>query len=97
MGSTQIAIDALRQLGTRLTEKLPSIPRPAVVSMVERYWSFMLERTPLYRLGERLDEVPIDKTIVGRGSISVQSVCGGRATAAWGKRSKVLSPKSRDN
>ena len=69
---TQIAVDALGQLEARLTEKLPSDHRPAAVSMVERYWTFMLEHTQLYRLVNGMDGVPIDKTVVGR---SAQSLC----------------------
>jgi AcrR family transcriptional regulator len=69
---TQIAVDALGQLEARLTEKLPSDRRAAVVRMVERYWTFMLEHTELYRLVNGMDGVPIDKTVVGR---SAQSLC----------------------
>ena len=69
---TQIAVDTLRQLEARLTEKLPSDDRAAVVSMVERYWTFMLEHTQLYRLVNGMDGVPIDKTAVSR---SAQSLC----------------------
>lgn len=69
---TQIAVDALGQLKTRLTEKVPSDRRAAVVSMVVRYWTFMLEHTQLYRLVNGMDGVPIDKKVVGR---SAQSLC----------------------
>lgn len=69
---TQIAVDALGQLEARLTEKLPSDRQAAAVSMVERYWSFMLEHTQLYRLMNGMDGVPIDKTTVGQ---SAQSLC----------------------
>jgi AcrR family transcriptional regulator len=69
---TQIAVDSLGQLEARLTEKLPSDRRAAVVSMVERYWTFMLEHPQLYRLVNGMDGVPIDKTILGQ---SAQSLC----------------------
>jgi AcrR family transcriptional regulator len=69
---TQIAVDALGQLEAGLTEKLPSNRQAAVASMVERYWTFMLEHTQLYRLVNGMDGVPIDKTVVGR---SAQSLC----------------------
>lgn len=69
---TQIAVDALGQLEVRLAVTLPSDRRAAVVSMVERYWTFMLEHTQLYRLVNGMDGVPIDKTVVGR---SAQSLC----------------------
>ena len=69
---TQIAVDALGQLEARLTDKLPSDHRAAVVNMVERYWTFMLEHAQLYRLVNGMDGVPIDKTVVGQ---SAQSLC----------------------
>jgi hypothetical protein len=40
--------------------------------MVERYWTFMLENTQLYRLVNGMDGVPIDSTVVGR---SARSLC----------------------
>ena len=69
---TQIAVDALGQLEARLTEKLPSDHQAAAMNMVERYWTFMLEHTQLYRLVNGMDGVPIDKTVVGQ---SAQSLC----------------------
>jgi len=69
---TEIAVDALGQLETKLTEKLPSDRTAAIVSMVERYWTFMLEHSQLYRLVNGMDGVPIDKTQVSR---SAQSLC----------------------
>ena len=69
---TKIAVDALGQLEARLAERLPSDRRGAAVIMVERYWTFMLEHTQLYRLVNGMDGVPIDKTLVER---SAQSLC----------------------
>ena len=69
---TQIAVDALGRLEARLAEKLPTDHRAAVVCMVERYWTFMLEHTQLYRLVNGMDGVPIDKTVVGAAA---QSLC----------------------
>lgn len=69
---TQIAVDALGELEARLAEKLPSDRRAAIVTMVERYWTFMIEHTQLYRLVNGMDGVPIDKTVVGQ---SAQSLC----------------------
>jgi hypothetical protein len=40
--------------------------------MVERYWTFMLEHTQLYRLMNGMDGAPIAKNVVGR---SAQSLC----------------------
>jgi len=69
---TQIAVDALKQLETKLTEEQASDRRAAVVNMAKRYWTFMLEHTQLYRLMNGMDGVPIDKEVVGR---SAQSLC----------------------
>ena len=69
---TQIAVDGLRRLEARLAEQLPTDHRAAAVSMVERYWTFMLEHTQLYRLLNGMDGVPIDKTVVGAAA---QSLC----------------------
>ena len=69
---TEIAVDALGQLETKLTEILPSDRTAAIVSMVERYWTFMLEHSQLYRLVNGMDGVPIDKTQVSQ---SAQSLC----------------------
>jgi AcrR family transcriptional regulator len=76
---TQIAVEALRQLEAKLTEKLPSDRRAAVLSMVERYWTFMLEHTQLYRVMNGMDGVPIDKTVV---SVAARSLCKLVAEAA---------------
>ncbi len=75
---TQIAVAVLGQLEARLTEKLPSDPQAAAVSMVERYWTFMMEHTQLYRLMNGMDGVPIDNALVGR---SAQSLCKAVARA----------------
>jgi AcrR family transcriptional regulator len=69
---TQIAVEALGQLEASLTEGLPCDRRAAALGMVERYWTFMLEHTQLYRLVNGMDGVPIDQIVVGR---SAQSLC----------------------
>jgi AcrR family transcriptional regulator len=69
---TQIAVEGLRQLKAKLTAKLPSDPQAACLTMVERYWTFMLEHTQLYRLMNGMDGAPIDRTVVGQ---SAQSLC----------------------
>jgi AcrR family transcriptional regulator len=75
---TEIAVDTLGQLEARLAGKLPSDRLVAVVNMVERYWTFMLEHTQLYRLVNGMDGVPIDKTVVSR---SARSLCRAVAEA----------------
>ena len=73
---TQIAVDALCQLEATLKDKLPADRRAAVLTMVERYWTFMIEHTQLYRLMNGMDGVPIDKTIVSPvRAISLQTGC----------------------
>lgn len=69
---TQIAVDALRQLEAKLIERPSSDPRTTVASMTERYWTFMLEHTQLYRLVNGMDGVPVDKNAL---SSSAQSIC----------------------
>ncbi len=69
---THIAVDSLCQLEATLKDKLPADPRAAALTMVERYWTFMIEHTQLYRLMNGMDGVSIDKTIVAR---SAQSLC----------------------
>src|SRR3569833_54782 len=61
---TQIAMEAIATLETRLTENLPADGVAAVSTMTERYWTFMLENTQLYRLINGMDGVPIDKNKV---------------------------------
>ena len=90
---TQIAIEAIAMLETRLTEKLPEDSHAAALVMVERYWNFMLEHTQLYRLMNGMDGVPIDKDAVSRSAQNlckaiadaVQPLAGEGATAADGR------------
>ena len=93
---TQIAADGLGQLEARLTEKLPTDRRAAVAIMVERYGTFMLEHTQLYRLVNGMDGVPIDKTTVGRSAQSLcKMVAGCSATAAGRERRRGRWASSR--
>jgi AcrR family transcriptional regulator len=69
---TQIAVEALVLLEAKLTEHLPRDSRTAALTMVERYWTFMLGHTQLYRLMNGMDGVPIDKEVVNG---SAQSLC----------------------
>jgi AcrR family transcriptional regulator len=69
---TQIAVEAIVLVERQLTEDLPEGGQAAVVTMIERYWTFMLEHTQLYRLANGMDGVPIDNVVVGR---SAQSLC----------------------
>jgi AcrR family transcriptional regulator len=75
---TQIAVEAIALLERRLLEQLPEDGQAAVVTMIERYWKFMLEHTQLYRLMNGMDGVPIDKEAIGR---SAQPLCKAIADA----------------
>jgi AcrR family transcriptional regulator len=90
---TQIAVEAIAMLETRLTENLPADRDEAVLIMIERYWTFMLEHTQLYRLMNGMEGVPIDKDAVGQSAqslcrmigVTVQPLVGERSTLADGQ------------
>jgi AcrR family transcriptional regulator len=69
---TQIAVEAIGILETRLTENLPKNRHAAILLMVEQYWTFMLENPQLYRLINGMDGVAIDRETVSR---SAQNLC----------------------
>jgi AcrR family transcriptional regulator len=83
---TQIAIEAIALFEKRLIEKLPEDSHAALLAMVERYWTFMLRHTQLYRLANGMGGVPIDKKAVGQ---SAQSLC-----KAMGHRLRPLLDKN---
>jgi len=58
---TELAIEGQVALAREILKDLPADPYLALLSMVERYWSFMLENTQLYRLMNGLDGVLIDR------------------------------------
>ena len=58
---TELAIDGQVALARELLRDLPADPYAALLSMVERYWSFMLENTQLYRLMNGMDGALIDR------------------------------------
>ena len=58
---TELAIESQLVLAKELLRDLPTDPYRAVLAMVERYWSFMLENTQLYRLMNGMDGVLIDR------------------------------------
>jgi AcrR family transcriptional regulator len=71
---TELAIESQAALGKELLRDLPADPYRAVLSMVERYWSFMLENKQLYRLMNGMDGVLIDRdrvTAVAQRSFEV--------------------------
>lgn len=75
---TQIAVEAILWLEAKLTENLPADACAAFVTMIERYWKFMLDDPQLYRLMNGMDGAPIDKEIVNR---CAQSLCKRIGTA----------------
>jgi AcrR family transcriptional regulator len=58
---TELAIEGQDALAKELLRDLPADPYGALLSMVERYWSFMLKNTQLYRLMNGMDGVLIDR------------------------------------
>jgi len=58
---TELAIEGQLALAKDLARDLPADPHAAILSMVERYWSFMLENKQLYRLMNGMDGVPLDR------------------------------------
>jgi AcrR family transcriptional regulator len=84
---TQIAVEAIAMLETRLMENLPTEGHAAILVMVERYWTFMLEHTQLYRLMNGMDGVPIDKDAVSRSAQNLCRVIGDRVQPLAGEGS----------
>ncbi|HEY6347013.1 MAG TPA: TetR/AcrR family transcriptional regulator [Bryobacteraceae bacterium] len=58
---TELAIEGQVALAKDILRGLPADPYRALLSMVERYWSFMLENTQLYRLMNGMDGALIDR------------------------------------
>jgi AcrR family transcriptional regulator len=57
---TELAIEGQAALAKEILTDLPADPFRAVLSMVERYWSFMLENKQLYRLMNGMEGAVID-------------------------------------
>ena len=58
---TEMAIEGQAALAKEILTDLPADPFPAILSMVERYWSFMLENKQLYRLMNGMDGAVIER------------------------------------
>lgn len=58
---TELAIEGQISLADALMRDLPTDPYDALLSMVNRYWSFMLENKQVYRLMNGMDGVAIDR------------------------------------
>lgn len=82
---TQIAIEALGRLEGKLTEDLPDDPCTAVSVMIERYWTFMIEHTQLYRLMNGMDGVPINRDAVNQSAGPLCRVIGEAVRPLAGK------------
>jgi AcrR family transcriptional regulator len=79
---TELAIESQVALAKELLRDLPVDPYRALLSMVERYWSFMLENKQLYRLMNRMDGALIDRdrvTAVAQRSFEAATA----AVQAW--------------
>jgi AcrR family transcriptional regulator len=61
---TELAIEGQVSLAGALMRDLPDEPYRAVLSMADRYWSFMLENEQVYRLMNGMDGVAIDRESV---------------------------------
>ena len=83
---TRIAVEGLVLLDRKLTENLPTNSRTAVLVMVERYWTFMLENPQLYRLTNGMDGVPIDKEAVNGAGQSVFKIVAAIVRPLAGKK-----------
>jgi AcrR family transcriptional regulator len=58
---TEIAIGGHAALAREISTGLPANPSSAILSMVERYWSFMQENEQLYRLMNGMDGAVIER------------------------------------
>jgi AcrR family transcriptional regulator len=79
---TQLAIEGQLSLARELARELPQEHDAAVLVLVQRYWSFMLEQPQIYRLMNGMDGVTIDRDKVGsiaRGSFGAAKA----ALQAW--------------
>jgi AcrR family transcriptional regulator len=61
---TELAIESQAVLAREMLRDLPADPFRALLSMVERYWTFMLQNKQLYRLMNGMDGVVIDRNKV---------------------------------
>ena len=67
---TELAIEGQTALAGEMLRDLPAKPYSALLSIAERYWSFMEENKQLYRLMMGMEGVVIDRdrvTSVGQG------------------------------
>lgn len=79
---TQLAIEGQLSLAKELARELPQEHDAAILVLVQRYWSFMLEQPQIYRLMNGMDGVTIDREKVGniaRGSFGAAKA----AIQAW--------------
>lgn len=78
---TELAIEGQVSLAHALMRDLPSDPYRAVLSMVDRYWSFMLENEQVYRLMNGMDGVAIDRdrvtAVAQRSFEAATAICTG--------------------
>lgn len=69
---TEIAVDGLNRLHVFLAADLPKESQKAAAAMMERYWTFVIENTQLYRLMNGMDGALIDSEEINQ---SAQAMC----------------------
>src|SRR5579859_516074 len=62
---TELVIEGHLSLARELPRELPHEHDVAILVLVQRYWSFMVEQPQIYRLMNGMDGVPIDREKVG--------------------------------
>lgn len=71
---TQLAIEGHTSFEQELGRDLPKDSDAAILTMVERYWTFMLKNTQIYRLMNGMDGVSLDKEMVNRSAQGIYKV-----------------------
>jgi AcrR family transcriptional regulator len=71
---TQLAIEGHTSFEQELGRDLPKDRDAAILTMVERYWTFMLKNTQIYRLINGMDGVSIDREMVNRRAQGIYRV-----------------------
>ncbi len=79
---TQVAAEGLSALHRKLRREAPDGSAPSVPLLAERYWSFMLEETQMYRLMNGMDGVPVDGQALASAARGICEITG-EAVRQW--------------